>query len=289
MGITAPEERNHAFSAQMALSPLAGFAGSLVAGLLPGLLATILGLSRESPASYGYPLFIAPVLYGVALLALLATRDVTVEQERGTSAEAGQLPIPYGLILLIALFVLLESSGEWGARVFLNVYLDDGLQTPSSLIGAVLAVGQLLAVPAALVMPLVVTRLGRSRTVIWSAFYVACSVLLLAFIPHWVAAGVGFIGVGAMTCIMFPAYTIYYQEMIPVRWRTVASGAVSMAAGLGSSAMVFGGGYIIKAIGYRSLFLMSAALVASSALLFWIAFRVPRGELGHTSTLMESG
>ncbi len=42
MGVTGAEERNHVFSVQAALWPLAGFAGSLVAGVLPRLVGTAL-------------------------------------------------------------------------------------------------------------------------------------------------------------------------------------------------------------------------------------------------------
>ena len=59
------------------------------------------------------------------------------------------------------------------------------------------------------------------------------------------------------------------------------SGAVNMAFGLSFSAMALGGGYLIGALGYRSLFLTGAGLTAAGALLFWAYFRVPRGELGR--------
>jgi predicted MFS family arabinose efflux permease len=271
MGATTPEERDLAFSVNMALSPLAGFTGSLVAGLLPGLLANIPGLSLDGPAPYGYPLFIAPVLYTIAAFALLRTSEVSADRARGAADRTG--PVPHGLIALIALFSLLEASAEWGARVFLNVYLDTALSTPSSLIGAVPAVSQLVSVPAALVAPVLVRRLGRGRTVTLGTPGVACGLLPLALIPQWAAGGLGFVAARTMASIMFPVFAVYYQEVVPLRWRTVASGAVSMAFGLRSAGMAFGGGYIIGATGYRSVFLLGAVLAALAALVFWAALR----------------
>jgi predicted MFS family arabinose efflux permease len=37
--------------------------------------------------------------------------------------------------------------------------------------------------------------------------------------------------------------------------------------------MTFGGGYLIAAFGYQSLFLLGAALTSLSALVFWRSFR----------------
>lgn len=50
IGATGPEERSYAFSMQMATWPLAGFAGSLVGGLLPGLFATVSHTLLAHPA-----------------------------------------------------------------------------------------------------------------------------------------------------------------------------------------------------------------------------------------------
>jgi MFS family permease len=273
MGAASQEDRNHAFSVQVALSRLAAFIGSLIAGLLPGLFSTILHVPLDQPALYGYPLFVVPLFYGLGLLALLSTRGVRGDQPQEAEAQAGRAP--YGLIALIGLVMMLQVAGEWAARVFSNVYLDAGLHTPTVLIGTIFAAAQLLSVPAALAMPLLARRWGTGHTVLLASIGVACSLLPLALIPHWAAGGLGFIGMSVMASILLSAFSVFHQEVVPVHWRTVASGARSMAMGVSSSAMAYGGGYIIGAVGYRSLFLIAAALTACGTLLFWVAFRRP--------------
>jgi MFS family permease len=83
MGATRPEERDHAFSAQMGLVPLAAFAGSLVGGALPGFLARTMGLSvnsttMENPEPYRYALLLGAAFLVPAVWALLATKPVRV-------------------------------------------------------------------------------------------------------------------------------------------------------------------------------------------------------------------
>jgi MFS family permease len=281
MGATSSEERSHAFSVQTALWPLAGFAGSLVGGLLPGLFATAVGVSLDDPAPYRYPLLIAAVALIPAVVAMLATREISPAYAEETVAEAG--PAPYGLIALMALVALLQMAGEGAARIFFNVYLDAGLHVPTAQIGVLSAAGQLVAVPAALAAPLLMTRWGKERTYVLASLGLALSLLPLALIPHWGAAGLGFMGIMALALIALPANTIYHQEIVSPGWRAAMSGATTTMAGLSWSATAFGGGYIITALGYRSLFLTGAGLTVAGALLFWAYFRVPRGELAsHT-------
>jgi len=282
MGATNPEERNHAFSVRAALWPLGGFVGSLVGGFLPGFFARGLGVSLNDPAPYRYSLSIAGVLLIPTVLLMLATREVRVVQAKESRSKAGTAP--YGLIALMAFVSLLRESGVWGGRIFFNVYLDAGLNEPTSLIGALTAVGQLVAVPAALAAPLLVNRWGKGRTIVLGIMGTAFSVLLMALIPHWGAAGLGFMGLFATSMMVAPAFSIFHQEIVSPAWRAPMSGAVMMAMGVSASAIAFGGGFIITALGYRTLFLIPAGLTAAGALIFWAYFRVPRGELARSST-----
>jgi len=79
--------------------------------------------------------------------------------------------------------------------------------------------------------------------------------------------------------ITVPALGIYHQEIMPIRWRTVMSGAATMAIGLSWSITTLVGGYVITNLGYQRFFFAAAALTATGGILFWAYFRVPRGEL----------
>ena len=61
MQVSAAEARHHAFAAQAAVIAAMGFAGSLVAGVLPGLFVTWVGGSLDQPAPYRYALWLAPL------------------------------------------------------------------------------------------------------------------------------------------------------------------------------------------------------------------------------------
>jgi len=266
--ITTASERSHAFSLQAALWPLAGFAGSLIGGVLPGLLAGPLQMSLDHPQPYRYPLIFAALLLIPGVMALLAIRPGGHARERVAATE----PAPRRLIILLAVITLLQMGGEAIARTFFNVYLDTRLQVSTALIGALVGVGQLLAVPAALATPILAARWGIARTAAIGSAGIALSLVPLAFFSHWAAAGLSFMGVIALASIRRPLMTVYSMELVRPAWRAAMSGATTMAVGLSWAAIAWGGGYLIAALGYRSLFLSGAGLTGAGALLFWAYF-----------------
>jgi predicted MFS family arabinose efflux permease len=271
MSVTGPEERNHAFSVQIALTPLAGFAGSLIGGALPGIFTAGLNLPLEDPTSYRYPLLIAALLIIPGVLALLPPREVRSSQAQKPVLEKGRTP--WVLFAIIALVVGFRFTGRGAVMTFFNVYLDAGLQVPTVLIGALTSGGLLLAVPAALVTPLVVARWGNVRTIVFGSFGFALSLLPLVLVPHWGAAGFGFMGANAMFFLTTAPFQVFTQELVTPGWRPTMSGAMMTGAGLSLSAIALGGGYAIEALGYQSLFLAGAGLTAAGGLLFWVYFR----------------
>jgi len=274
---TGPAERTYVFSIQSAVMPLTGFAGSLVGGLLPGIFAGAAGLSLQDPAPYRYALLLAALLLIPTVPMLLATRQAEGRREEGRATERG--PAPFVLMSLLTLVMILRWAGRGPTVTFFNVYLDAELKTSTAMIGMLTAIGNLVAVPSALVMPLVVARWGLFRTLVCGSAGMVVCLLPLALVPHWAAAGFGFIGTLALFGITSPTITVLSQEMVTPGWRPAMSGVMNMSVGLGTAAMALGGGYAIASLGYRTVFLASAGFMATGTLLFWAYFRVPRGEL----------
>lgn len=272
MTVTHQSERNHVFSMQAALWSLAGFAGSLIGGFLPGLFAIYLGVSLDQAAPYRYSLLVASLLLIPSVLAIVATRAGHPQpiKERRATGEAS----PLKLIAFLTLVRLLVVTGVGTLFTFFNVYMDAGLQISTVHIGVVSAVGRLLSIPTALIVPLLTVRWGSGRTAAWASLGTAFSMLPLIFISHWGAAGLGYIGTIALTSIRYPAFLVYTMERVSPGWRGTMSGAGEMASGLSFSAMALGGGYIIEAFGYPSFFLTGASLTVVGTLSFLIHLRL---------------
>ena len=271
MEVSSAAQRHHVFSLQAALFPLAGFAGSLVGGFLPGGFASLLQLSLDHPTPYRHTLLVASLLLTPGVFALVAMGQQTRERREDTPTESS--PLPLKLILLLSFIAFLYTAGEGAVRTFLNVYLDDALNASTALIGTLAASGQLLAIPAALMMPFLVRRFGSTRTFNGAVLCSALTLVPLALIPHWGIAGLCLMGTMCLAGIRRPAFTVFQQEMMPLRWRTTMAGAAATMTGFGYAGVSLGGGYMIEAVGYRALFLMAGCLTASGAAIFWLCFR----------------
>jgi MFS family permease len=277
MDIVTAAQRNQIFSMQTALLSLASFVGSLLGGFLPPLIGSMLGMSLDASAPFRYALMVAGLAMIPAMLALRAARPASIRHEETPVQVDSALPTVVasigGLMVIMALIRTLQVAGIGTVNTFFNVYLDSELHLPTAQIGAIIAAARLLGVPAALATSALTARFGNRAVVIGASLGTALSIVPIALVPNWGAAGLSFIGVVGLSWIRYASSLVYFMELVPPRRRATVSGIMEMAAGVCFTVIAFGGGYIIALFGYRQLFLLGAALTALSALLFWLSFR----------------
>jgi predicted MFS family arabinose efflux permease len=297
MAVTTAQDRNHAFSMRIALTPLAGFAGSVVGGLLPGFFARIVDVPVSAPAPYRLSLVAAAACLTPVVPILIASRraldaatnpvegeQATVGQGAGPGEDvrgrASQVPgpplweqvLPVGTVALLCAISFLRVMGEAVPRIFFNVYLDAELRMPADQIGALVGAGRLLAVPASLLMPVLASRWGNGRTVVLGALGVAVSLLPVSLIPHWSAAGLGYMSLTALAAIARSAFIVFCMESVAPRWQGTVSALTTMAASVSRTTTSLGAGFAVDLVGYRGTFLAGAGVTAAGAALFWSSF-----------------
>ena len=276
MDMTIPEERSHAFSLQMAISPLAGFIGSLLGGQLPGLFAALLGPTARAATPYALSLWLVPLLSLPALpLVWTMCRDARAPSPR-EAAERGVFP--FAVIAMMMLVMILRWCGMGPGFTFFNVYLDSSLGASPATIGALTGIGRLMSAPAALIVPALIARTGKFRALFWASLGIALGTLPLALIPSLAGAGAGYLVVQAFFSLTSPAFTLFSMELTTPGWRTAIASASNFGTGIGMAAASFGGGYAIASLGYQNLFLLGAGLSLCCALTFGGYFRTPRGQ-----------
>jgi MFS family permease len=290
MDTTGREERVHAFSFHSALLPLAGFVGSLLAGVLPGILSSLSGVPLTEPAPYRYTLWLTALLLVPSVPVLLFARSTGRLEVQGPVAgqdtavepvKAGASRAPIALIVLVALLMALRFGGRGPVVTFFNVYMDSEMGISTVLIGVLSATALLISVPAALLAPLLVEHWGNIRTIVWGMIGLALFTLPLALIPRWPVAGLAFICSSAMFSVTVGPLRVFSQELVAPRWQATMASAFMMGAGMAFATVSLAGGYLIEEAGYRTLFLLSTGLIAAAVLLFWFYFRVPRGEMAR--------
>jgi predicted MFS family arabinose efflux permease len=261
--------------------------GSLVGGLLPGLFAKAMGSSLQQPRPYGYALAVGLLVHVPVLWALFTLREER-PRERQRQGAADKSAAPYALLGVVALVCLLRVGGEFAARTFFNVYMDSSLLVSTARIGAIMALANLLTIPAPLVTPPLVQKLGKVRMIVAGVLGVAASILVLGFSGHWVLAACAFVCMRSLAAMARSVWTLVTQESVTPEWRSMASGLGGLASGLGVALTSIGGGYVVAELGYGITFIAGAVLVALGALVFWIYFRVPREQLADRSLTLTA-
>lgn len=285
MAVAAPEERASAFTAQMVLLSIGGFAGSLIAGILPGIIAKLAGMDSDSATAYWITLWLTPITFtgGYYLLHITKPRP-PVRAPVTTHYAAG---IPYLTLIFVGILIFLQVSGESLVRPFYNLYLDSNVGMPLARIGVVFGIAQMLPIVFSLLTPSILTRWGATRAMIAISFANALCFLAMASILAWLAASASYIVFMSIAPIANVVRTVYSQESVDVQWRTAVSTATNIGIVLSQAFFTALGGFLIAGYGYRSLFLSGAMMALISALITWIYLRISKRQNAFDATLIS--
>ena len=265
------ENKNRVFSFRTAMQILGSSTGSLIAGVLPRAWSHILRLEPESPPTYRLSIGIVVPILCVALFAVSRIRAADIAKERiGTKAgESGASRRPVVLILIVAAVTLLMTVGDYSVRTFFNVFTDQNFGMPSHTIGLVVGLARVLGLPAVAVSAILVRKRGPRIIVIFGLLLSA--VWMTLFIVGGsapVAVVIGLFLFSATMYLVTPAFDLYHQSIVPAEHRPVMSGAYTAAFGLGGSAIMFAGGFVISFLGFAWMFALAAAFMLAGALIF---------------------
>jgi len=278
MDATSVRERDHAFSLLSAMTAALSFLGASAGGVLPSLAGRILHRPLTDPAPFALSLVGAPLAFLLATVLLARTSGRVGNAVVGRSGAGQRAKPPMRGFAAMALVMLVMWAGTSSVTTFYNVYLDDALRVSTATIGIIMAAGSLLAVPASLLAPLALARLGGARTYVVASLGIAAASALLALVARSGVAASAYLATQALVALARPGINILQMEVIPIPWRTTMSAVVTIALTLGSAAMAFLGGRIIVSSGYRTLFLVGCGLVLLGAALFALFFA--RGRPG---------
>ncbi len=276
--------KHQAFAFKAAHWSLAGFAGSLVGGVLPGAIAATNGWTLADPNPYRITFALASVVLGLA--AALSLRMLPLppkaapahvdRRDRHGGIGGGWATSILTLIVIMTVIRLFQVSSSATAMVYFNVYMDQHLAVSTALIGAMAAIGRLTGVPTALLTPALVRRWGDVGVVIGASLLATICLIPMALVAHWLAASFGYIGAVSMMAVRFTAFTVHILELVPQRHQALMAGMGEAAAGLSFAMMALGGGLLLTAFTFRDLFLLGTLFGFIGTALFWLYVVVSR-------------
>ena len=175
---------------------------------------------------------------------------------------------PLAPILWMAAVGVTNACGQGVIRTFFNVYLDLELATPTATIGGLISIAELGSGLIVLIAARTALRLGRVRFI--SGAFILRTLFLIPFVAgsNWLGAGIGLIGIATLTAAPNPILSVYQQELVAERYRAQMQGGYMLAMGAGWALSSAGGGLIVDAFGYRSLFIVALAATFLSGAIF---------------------
>lgn len=273
MAATTVRNRNSAYAFNGVLRGLGTFIGTVVGGFLPLFFAQIMNASIDGPAPYRAALLVGAALCFFGLIPIWLVQPAEATHTVQTQAEG---PFPVLPVAMLILHIFLGQIAPAACQSFCNAYMDRELMLSSAAIGLLTGVGQFTTILAPLLNPRLAARYGNGWTLMMGTVGTALSLLPLALIPHWSAAGAGRLGLLALSAIWMPALQVFQMELVDPRWRALTNGIISMSMGFAYALIGFGGGYLVAAWGYNTLFSLAIGVSLVGAGVMWTMLRYPR-------------
>lgn len=293
--------RDHLFSANAAIRIGVAGAGSLLAGQIPGRVASALGVGATSAPAYQATLGVAAGGLALAILPLLLISKPMAAEDQESEAGVRELAIgdadkldretrvarlkpeapPWRELLAtpIPLLKLLVSPAliSIGAALlipYLNIFFRQRFAVGDRALGAIFAALGIATGLATLVGPLISARVGKIRAIVWT------QVLALPFLALMGASPLLGVVLGAalMRAALFnlgtPLYDAFAMERIEERARPTAIGLLNGAASIGYAFAPLISVRVQAAYGFGPLFVATGACYAVAVLAkYWFFMR----------------
>jgi MFS family permease len=271
VAVSNERTRTHLFGVQFGVNTFSGVFANLIGGYLPILFNAVTAHSLEGSSAYRGVFVVGMVLTLVALVPILRMRGLQGLRERPITP--GQLK-PHARVLAKLLAIEITTSlGAGMLMPFVNVYyrLRFGLSDPS--IGAVFAASSLLTGCAALLAPVVATRLGKVRAIILTQMLSIPFLLVMGFVPLGGVSATGYLIRTALMNMSSPLFPAYAMGLVPTRIRPITASLMMLAWNAGWAISSWISGHIQVSAGFAPLFLITGALYVTSIVSTYFFFR----------------
>ncbi len=266
---STPKERPYLFSLNFAFALVAGVIGSILGGVLPGIIERF-GLSAD--ITYRYTLYIFGGLVMVSFIPYLLI-DEKIEIHTEPVEKGFKFKTRTSIIVKLFLPNLVTGLGAGLSIPFMNLYFKDWLQVPTNLMGIYFSISQFLMITGLLIAPLFAEKIGKIRTVFFSQIFSIPFLIFmgitrnisLAVISYWLRA--------ALMNMAQPLFTNYAMERVHKDEQPLTNALLIIAwtAGRGLSASI--GGLLIEHFSYTLPFFTTSFLYLISSILLYTFFR----------------
>ncbi|MFA5873517.1 MAG: MFS transporter [Anaerolineales bacterium] len=270
--------RDVIFSLSYGMFPLASTAGNFLAGYLPGLFKSWLGITSSMLAYQGVLLFsvVSSFLVLVPIAFIHEPRTTRAEEKAGSTER--RLPVWKVLLrpLTLKLSIPNLAIGLGAATLvpYFNVFFAERYQMDDAMLGILFSVGSLLTGIACILGPRLVGNLGgKVRMVVLGQAASLVFLLLIGFSPWPWLAVIGFLMRGALMNMVAPLFDAFALEQSHESEHGAINSIRNLAWNVGWTVGPYISGVVQQRYGFSPLFVSTAVLYALAISLTWFFFR----------------
>jgi MFS family permease len=269
---STPKERTHLFSLHFGIYLVAGIAGSLGGGQLPGLFSS-LGVSGALAFRYALYVSVSMGLLSVVPFLMIKQEERLKEPTPAEPIWNRKLLAEKGVLLFKLCFpFFIVGLGAGFVIPFLNLYFRDRFGVATGTIGVYFAIQQVAMLGGILSGPVFSKKFGMIKTVVFTQLCSIPFMLILAFTYYLPAAVGAFIFRASLMNMGQPISTNFAMEKVKEKDQALTN-AMLMLSWTGSWAVSANlGGKMIEAHGFTLPLLITIGLYAFSSILFYIFF-----------------
>lgn len=281
--LTNRQNRNFVFSLNLALSTLAGVAGSSLGGQLPIWFESLFEIVPETASSYQGILFTSLALTLLALIpaALIepgskSQRLAAYEKRKINSNLKSNIqnimrnPVIWKLVspnLFIGLGAALMVP-------YLNLFFVETFGVNKQLLGNIFSAASLFMGISMLASPWLANKLGsRIRAIVAAQGTSLVFLLAIGFSPWFGLALIGFLGRGALMNMASPLSSAFAMELVDEEEQGTLTSLLTLSWQTGWALMPLVSGIIQERYGFAPIFLATGVLYAIGIAMKWIFFR----------------
>ena len=268
--VIEPQQRASMFGVNAAASTMVGFVGSIVAGMLPGFIASLLGVSATSETAYRTALF---GVCGFGLLAVVPLIGIQKAKHRmSKDAAATSVVVPDGArVPLYKLLLFATPSIFFGIAggmfvPFQNLYFRQQFGASDSIVGLSIAFGSLAMGIGSILGGSLAKRLGIRRATSLSRF-MAAPLMFMMLIPSFYVVSVAYDLNRMLVGLTFPLFSALMMQSVPLKQRGTATSMSSMTWSLGWAGASILSGYIQASGSFNTVIIVSGLSYVISAVL----------------------
>ncbi len=268
------EERMHLFSGATSLRMFSGVGGRILAGILPALMFYHAGVGTDLLQNR-YTMLISVLLFSLSILPLFKIKEEVIPNKEDSLKDLKSWvklnnPGTVKKLLINSAFI---GFGAGLIVQYFNVFFDQFVGMSTFQIGVLMAVGRSTMGVTVFLLPILVSRVGKVRSVVITQLASLPFLALMTVLRSPLGVGTAYVARTSLMNMNHPAFNNFMMEVTDKEERGTVSGWNYFARRLSRGGGVLGGGYAIDKKAYIFPFYITMICYTMGSLFYFYFFR----------------